>query len=300
MAVHPGSSAEETHSYKRLWRNTQEGRRKMSKRRTLRMLMVVVTVLGLAAGVEAQLTSSPQAGSGTSANPNVLPPFSKPYGQTYSEWSADWWQWTYSLPASQHPLFDTADCSEGQSGMVWYLGGTFTASPDPDDPDVIIGEAVRDCTIPSGTALFFPIVNAECNTFEDPDATEADLRGCANFLGDHIQDLQVTIDGRELQHLGLYRAESPLMTLGPLPEDNIVPDPPGAPAGATANSVGDGFFIMLAPLSKGRHEIHFEGAAVFTVANDGFDFTFRLDITYHLTVEPRRRPLSGGTGILRR
>src|SRR5450631_195145 len=47
------------------------------------------------------------------------------YGRTYSEWSAAWEQWSYSIPASQHPLFDNGDCSVGQSGPVWFLGGKF-------------------------------------------------------------------------------------------------------------------------------------------------------------------------------
>jgi hypothetical protein len=214
-----------------------------------------------------------------------LPPHSNPYGQSYSEWSANWWQWSYSLPVDSHPLFDTADCSEGQSGPVWYLGGTFTAQPDPNDPTVIIGEAVRECTVPTSRALFFPIVNAECNTIENEGATEGDLRGCANFLGDHIQNLQVTVDGEELRHLGLYRAESPFYSFGPLPDNNVL----GVAPGTTANSVADGFFVMLAPLSKGEHEVHFSGAAIFTVEDDGFDFAFILDIAYHLTVERRGR-----------
>jgi hypothetical protein len=153
----------------------------------------------------------------------------------------------------------------------------------------VIGEAVRECSVPTGTALFFPIVNAECNTFEDPSATEADLRGCANFLGDHIQNLLVTIDGVAVEHIGLYRAESPAFTIGPVPDNNIF----GTTPGSTFDSVSDGFYIMLAPLSRGQHEIHFEGAAIFTAEEDGFDFTFMLDISYHVSVAPARSRLLG-------
>ena len=135
--------------------------------------------------------------------------------------------------------------------------------------------------IPAGTALFFPIVNADCNTVDDPTATEADLRACANFLADHIQNLLVTVDGIAVDHVGLYRAESPMFVIGPFPDNPIIYADPGT----TANSVSDGFYIMLAPLSRGQHEIHFEGAAIFTVEDDGFDFTFMLDITYHMTVK---------------
>jgi len=258
----------------------------MTRTRTFRILIVVTLLSAFGAVVEAQITSNGLGGSRGPANPGILPPHSQPFGQSYAQWSANWWQWTYSLPVDQHPLFDTADCSQGQSGHVWFLGGTFTAQPDPGNPDVIIGEAVRECTIPTGKALFFPIVNAECNTIENEGATEADLRGCANFLGDHIQDLEVTIDGVPAEHLGLYRAESPFFTFGPLPDNNIL----GVAPGTTANSVGDGFFIMLAPLSRGNHEVHFAGAAVFTVANDGFDFAFILDITYNITVDLATSP----------
>jgi hypothetical protein len=211
-----------------------------------------------------------------------MPPNAKAYGMTYGEWSAKWWQWVYSLPIDRHPLFDTADCSEGQTGKVWFLGGTYTLV---GENGVVKGTAERDCTIPVGTALFFPIMNAECNEIVDGSDDEDFLRGCANDLADHIQELKLTIDDREAEVLGLYRAESPLFTIGPLPENNV----PGAAPGITAPSVADGFYIMLSPLSRGDHDIHFEGAAVFTLEEDGFDFRFELDIDYHISVEPLSR-----------
>jgi hypothetical protein len=61
-----------------------------------------------------------------------------------------------------------------------------------------------------------------------------------------------------------------------------------APEGTTTPSVSDGVFVMVEPLSVGRHTIHFSGAAVFTLAEDGFDPTFSQDITYPLTVSGER------------
>jgi hypothetical protein len=58
-----------------------------------------------------------------------------------------------------------------------------------------------------------------------------------------------------------------------------------APAGSTSLSVADGYFVMLAPLSAGKHTIHFAGIILFTQAQDGFDELFELDITYHLKVQ---------------
>jgi hypothetical protein len=112
-------------------------------------------------------------------------------------------------------------------------------------------------------------------------ASESKLRGCANDLADHIQDLNVTIDGRDLRSLDRYRVESALFTFGPLPQNNVLEADPGT----AYDSVSDGVYLMLAPLSKGQHQIHFEGAAVFTQDPDEFDFFFGLDITYRITVE---------------
>ena len=48
-------------------------------------------------------------------------------------------------------------------------------------------------------------------------------------------------------------------------------------AGTYAPIVGDGIYIMLAPLAAGEHTVHFHGRLP--------DFgNFTLDILYHLTV----------------
>jgi hypothetical protein len=113
-----------------------------------------VTV-GLFAGM--LLLAAQAAWAARNPNPGVLPPQSHAFGATYGEWNARWWQWALSMPVDAHPLFDTADCSAGQSGHVWFLGSTFSATPDPGDPDnAIIGTAERDCTVPTGKALFHP------------------------------------------------------------------------------------------------------------------------------------------------
>src|ERR1017187_7062008 len=86
------------------------------------------------------------------------------YGRTYSEWSAAWEQWSYSIPVAQHPLFDNGDCSVGQSGPVWFLGGKFC-------PNVGAGCSytgiVRSCNLPSGKALYFPVFNGEDSALEE-------------------------------------------------------------------------------------------------------------------------------------
>jgi hypothetical protein len=200
----------------------------------------------------------------------VLPPQSNPYGMTYGEWSARWWQWILSIPTSVNPLLDPtgADCGQGQLGPVWFLAGTFG------------GSASRACTIPAGKSILFPILNAECSTVEGNGTTDKALRACAMGLIDHATKVEADIDGRSLVDLtgtppvSPFRVQSPLFNFT-LPSDNILgitnPDPNPSP------SVSDGYWIILAPLSVGEHIIHFRGEVPV--------FSFTTEATYTITVQ---------------
>ena len=240
-------------------------------------VLVVFLVLGLA-----NLSSAGSIGQG--ANPGVLPPHSSAFGKTYGEWGAEFWKWQFSLPVDRNPIFDTADCSAGQSGHVWFLGGT--TSFLEVGPGIILGEATRDCTVPVGTALFFPIVNVECSTVEGNGTTEAELRECANFNADFIVDLAAELDGISFHNLADYRRDSPLFIFGPLPDKNVLEFfGVHAPAGTKSPSVADGVHLLLAPLSAGSHTLHFSG--VTDLSSQGGP-TVIQDITYHLTIRPHR------------
>jgi hypothetical protein len=214
----------------------------------------------------------------------VLPVDSHAFGASYAEWSVRNTQWFFSLPVDHHPLFDTADCSAGQSGHVWFLGGTFTTTNV--GPNEVIGRVTRNCTIPAGKALFFPIVDGECSAIEGNGTTEAALRLCAQQQADVIDpaSLRCEIDGQSVQNLAQFRVQSPLFTFGPLPENNLLESfGINAPAGATSPSVSDGYFLLLTPRSVGRHTIHFYGEADFRSMGGPL---FIEDITYNLTVTP--------------
>jgi hypothetical protein len=102
------------------------------------------------------------AGPGSQGNPGILPPNATPHDKTYGEWSAAHWQWLYSLPVSQNPLFmdGDVDLSLGQpEGPVWFLGGTFSVLPLPAGG--VLGKANRTGTVPAGKALFFPLISTE-------------------------------------------------------------------------------------------------------------------------------------------
>ncbi len=228
------------------------------------IIAALVLVLGLT-----MPTSTPQAQSG--GNPGVIPPNARPYGLTYAQWSAKWFQWGLSLPVAGHPFNGCPSPPDaGQSGPVWFLAG---------------GPTECAITVPVGKAVFFPLVTAECSDLEGLGGTEADQRACANFFADHIvvSSLFCEIDGVPVNNLARYRFASP--------QFNFTAPTPwvfGA-VGGTGTSVGDGYYLMLHPLSKGDHTIRFGGAFHFSVAEgDPFDLDFGIDTTYHLTIAPRR------------
>ena len=200
-------------------------------------------------------------GAGRNLNPGVLPPHASAYGKSLAEWTAVWWQWAIALPIDNHPLFDTAPCGTGQSGKVFFLGGAFTGTA-----------TTRDCTVPLGKAILLPIINVECSTVEPPPFhgdNEAELRACAKAFLDSGTAVSANIDGREVQNLNSYRVQSPLFDFS-APDNNslFIPGP------VSGLSLSDGVWLLLAPLSAGRHAIHFVG----------FFPGFPLDITYNLTV----------------
>ena len=42
-------------------------------------------------------------------SPAVFPRDAVVFGRTYADWSAAWYQWVSSMPATANPLFDTVD-----------------------------------------------------------------------------------------------------------------------------------------------------------------------------------------------
>ena len=219
-----------------------------------RALVLLVLVAALALG-----SVCPPGAVAQNARAPVLPPTEHPYGQSYSAWAADWWQWALSQPASTNPLTDPsgAQCANEQSGKVWFLAGTIT------------GETVtRACTVPAGTALLFPVVNAF--TCVDPggeDPGEAALREMVAYVGS-ATGLTATIDGATVPNVRAYYEESSIFSVT-LPDDNIF----GAPGGVYGPCVDAGYYLVVPPLPPGQHTIHFTGSVI----------GFTVDVTYHIT-----------------
>jgi len=240
----------------------------MIRRSTTRILRLV----GFLAVAMALCVVAPRDADGGNPNPGIIPPQAKPYGLTYGEWATKWWQYVYSIPVDDNPLFDETGALAGvnQSGPVFFLVGVINVS----------GTAERTITVPHGKSLFFPIINFENDNFcppQVPPLTVGQLRAGAAAAVDGAIDLFCEIDGVEVENLEDYRVTGPAFTVN-FPDDNVFQffgcD---NPAGTYGPFVNDGFYLMLAPLSAGEHTIHFSGA----VPSFG---GFTLDITYHIAV----------------
>jgi len=237
---------------------------------------IQLSVFALILGI---MVLAPMVSAAENPNHYVVPVDSKFLGNTYGGWSADWWKWVVSIPADRNPLSATGNFNAaiGQSGDVWFLAGTLGG------PTVN-----RNCKIPAGKALFFPIINAEGSKVEGNGKTPEELRAYAKGLIDHVTVREVTVDGHPLIHLDKFRVESkPFVFKLPLKNILVSPDGSTAPAGPSL-AMSDGYWIMLKPLSEGDHYIHIRGVAVFDDDPKNI-FTFETDVTYHLIiVKPER------------
>jgi hypothetical protein len=215
-------------------------------------------------------------------DPIVLSPRSFVYGRGYGEWSALWWQWLYSIPVADdlknpptHPLFvqGVVDCAYKQSGRVWFIGGMFVSDVDSQTK---VARASRICTIPNNVSLFFPILNVENDATGQESLSIAQLRQGAKIEMNRAINLWLRLDDRLITDLRRYRVTSPVFRFS-MPQNNLYQySGYDKPPGIYGPAVGDGIYVMLAPLSEGQHKIAFHG-----------EFPgFTLEITYNITSVP--------------
>lgn len=216
-------------------------------------------------------------------SPGVYTNASKPYGLTYGDWTTKWWQWAYSVPRNVNPSYDDSGryCSEGQTGPVWFLTGSYKHAVD------------RHCDIPAGKSLLLTILNSECSIAEFPSLkTEQDLRNCAKQMQDSVIGVSAVLDGVSVKGMDKYRIQSPLFnyTIG---KNNIL----GLPALTTTESVSDGNWLFLKPLPAGEHVLYFKGNLKSINATSNSDtsgtksnltftgpYGWDSPVTYHLTI----------------
>jgi hypothetical protein len=227
----------------------------------------------------------------------IAPRDTRPFGKSYREWAAAWTEWAVQTKGSAHLLLDTTtDCSAGQRGRVWFLGGDFAGS----------GRRIeRDCTIPEGTALFVALLpefwlstpEVACIA-ADPwyKATPKD-KAFAQFEEQildpierprPIRTLDLSLNGMSAGDLRKFFVKSIIFT-AKSPEDNIF-DVLGVcseniPPILTKPDVSWGFFVFLKPLPVGRYTLRWKADADFIDVSPG---RLKQNVIYHLTVKAGR------------
>lgn len=186
-------------------------------------------------------------------------------------YGAEWWKWAYSFPCASSPILDTTGAFQNQKQpeRFFFIAGT--------------GTGIRKITIPYGKIIFYPVV-AYINDYPCPDPTFQPAPGQsmgdflaegAKFYMDSVDSLAVELDGYSFPNLYRQRATSSLFYFTGNPDGVNCLD-----ACITAKpqpAVTDGYWMMLAPLSRGKHTLHTR-ARIAAV-------NYFVDLTYDITIE---------------
>jgi hypothetical protein len=175
----------------------------------------------------------------------LLPPKSSVEGRSASQLAADWWQWAMSAPREESPIGDMtgAKCTYGQEGPVWFLAGGFGSS-----------KIRRACSIPAGKTLFFPVINmVYWPRRGDAAYTCPQAKAAAALNNDTALDLFAEIDGVAVEGIAQYRFSSEECF------DIYARVPPERGPYKAYPAATDGYWLMVKPLSAGRHTLKFGG-----------------------------------------
>lgn len=188
---------------------------------------------------------------------------------TYGELSAAWWQWAENNYDDLDFGKGRVNCRRGQSGQVWFLGGSGGGDP-----------VRRKCQIREGKQLFVPLVNAADFDDEESCATpglctveehRAILDGIFSedppgIFNSVACGLQIEIDGSSAVFTTpIVRTQSPPFHYAGNPEN-----------------ISDGFWVLIEPLPVGVHDIHFAGGICDI---DTGESLFAVDVTYKIRVK---------------
>jgi hypothetical protein len=199
---------------------------------------IILLRLGLACAASCALPST-----GVAQTEVLVPPDEPVANVSQAEWSRAWWQWAGSFGREQSPVADRTgeNCHLKQSGPVWFLAGTYGTQ-----------RTIRTCTVPRGKHVFFPLINYVVmpRRGEACDSCCASRAETAKSATDHPSNLILDLDGRRIENLARHRqASAECFDMGALAEPKYQVFP----------SAANGYYVMLKPLSPGKHVLNFGG-----------------------------------------
>lgn len=174
----------------------------------------------------------------------AVPPTEPVADISQADWSKAWWQWAGSFGRTDSPIADRTgkNCYLKQNGPVWFLAGTYGTQ-----------RTVRTCTVPRDKYVFFPLINYVVMPSTKDSAC---VSCCASFtqtakvITDQPSVLVLDLDGHRIEDLARYRqVTTECFDMGALaePKYRIFP------------SAANGYYVMLRPLTPGKHVLNFGG-----------------------------------------
>jgi hypothetical protein len=197
---------------------------------------------------------------------SIFPIESSPYGLTYGEWSARWWQWLLSVPRSKSPAFDSsgdnANVNQFDPNVLFLCQTIYSVKKARTTQD-------RAVTMRAGRSVFMPIINW-LSVFHVDGKTDEELVSVAKKRMDVVSELEVVINGVTIKEgLERYRVRSPFFDLV-VPEDNIFELSAGF-----RHFVSEGYWIFLKPLEKDTKLTTF-GSCSSGINKFGIDYNITL------------------------
>lgn len=213
----------------------------------------------------------------TPGDSKVYPPTAHPFGKSYTAWSVDWMKEFMTDDCDHNGWLNPEYVLFHQNGPVYFMAGLSTPG------------ASANITVPHGKAILFPLVNflndhpcPDPNFQPDPGQSMEDFlkNGNATFSGVTdfmalVANTSVTIDGSPVSNLANYQFVSNLFSFYGHPDLAGCFD--GCITGGSQSGVGGGYYIMLKPLSKGAHTVHYHSEIPAWGAEQ--------DATFNITVQ---------------
>jgi hypothetical protein len=172
----------------------------------------------------------------------VYPIDSTPFGLSYGEWSAKWWKWLLSIPASRNPAFDSSGINawvNQNQPHVFFLCQTFQ-----NDKATNTEISNRSVLVRAGISVLIPIINWISIIAVDGN-TDEELMSVASKRMNVVSSLEITLNDITIKEgLLRYRAISPFFDVF-LPRDNILRLDEGF-----RRFVADGYWIFLKSLDR--------------------------------------------------
>jgi hypothetical protein len=175
----------------------------------------------------------------------AVPPAEPVAGISQADWSKAWWQWAGSFDRTDSPIADRTgkNCGLKQKGEVWFLAGTYGTQ-----------RTVRTCALPHDRYVFFPVINYV--VMPGAEVGKRCVSCCASYIEtaksitDQPSNLIVELDGRRIDDPAAHRqGTTECFDMGALAEPKYRVFP----------SAANGYYIMLRPLTPGKHVLNFGG-----------------------------------------